>query len=416
MNTHVRRWALLSVLAAALLAGLILWLGRVSAIGSTAEPIDRYDEPIVVTGAELSALQGTPTDELFVYAYRGDDWQQIPFQVDEKASGVYTSTQGNPLDHDDEIVAMASDLGDRPSVENIAASLPISQTWYRIDVSDPLSPSAKGWAYVVRSASLTKSFTQTYASFDPMTERISTSHYDLGFLSGQQGFDHLALNGSGKDILDRTKIRIELFGGVVTYTEDDNVLDAPDPVPVKNGPVRVIVPGRGVVGYRTMFVIQVGGDLPLEPTAVRLSTDFNADVVPATYYDANTSSGVSIDGEPDDVPDTPLSSWRQVSSDSGSLVQVSDTSGSGGTPTNYYRDDASLDNDDTGDRKSYGDMGARVEDPNQLISYTSLLFVLPGSASNVGEQYQAWTAQPLEITAVQGKPYHVNLPLVVRQS
>ncbi len=409
MKTHVRRWTVVSILGPALLAGLILWLGRVPAMSSTVEPIKRFDEPIIVTGAEVDALAGTPTDELFVYAYRDSNWQQIPFQVDEVASGVYTATEGSPLDGDDEIVFMESDLGDRASSENIAASLPISQTWYRVEISDPLSPVARGWAYIVRSSRLARSFTETYASYDPVNERITTSRYALGFLSGQQGFDYLALNGSGTDILDRTKIRIQLFGGSVTYSEDDDVLDAAAPAPVKEGPVRVIVPERGVIGYGTAFVIRFGGDLGIKPTAVRLSMDFNADVVPATYYDANTPSGVPIDGKPDDVPDTPLSRWKQVSSDTGTVIQVSDASGSGGIPMNYYKDNSLIDSDDTGDNRSYGDMGTRVEDPNETVLYASVVFVLPGSASNIGEQYEAWAFNPLEVTTVQGTPCPVPL-------
>jgi hypothetical protein len=394
----LRRWVLPLVFGVLILGALIVAIGEASA-DVTPQSIDRDWEPVIVTGAELVHLQGAPTDDLFVYAYREGEWQQIPFQVDERIGDVYTSTQGSPLDADDEVVFMASDLGDRPSVEDIASSLPISPIWYRIEVSDPLSPAQKGWAYVVRSSSLSQSFAETYAWFDPVTERIKTGRYALGFLPLHPGFDYLALNGSGEDILDRTKLRLYVLGVLVAHEED---LEAPDPAPVKDGPVRVVVPGRGVIGYQGMFHIWIEEQLPSTTSAVRLSTDFTADIVPATYYDANTPAGVPVDGEPDEVDETPLSDWLQVSSGTGSLVQVTDTSGSGGTQYNYYKDSNTIDYQDTGDWLSYGDAGTRVDEPEETVLYYTWIYVLPGSQANVGEAYADYVAHPLRVTAVQG--------------
>jgi hypothetical protein len=393
------RWMLALGLGVLILGGLVAVIGGASA-DAAPESIERDWEPVIVIGAELGHLQGTPTDELFVYAHRESHWQQVPFQVDEKASGVYTSTQGNPLDGDDEIAFMAADLGDRPADEDIATSLPIDPTWYRIEVTDPLSPTAGGWAYVVRSASLSASSPETYASFDPVTERIVTSRYALGFLAGHPGLDYLALNGSGEDILDRTKLRLYVFGSLAGTEEN---LEAPAPVPVKDGPVRVIMPRRSVIGYQALFHIRIDEELPSPyTTAARLSTDFSPDIVPATYYDANTPAGVAIDGEPDGVPETPLSGWCQVSSDTGSLVQVSDASGSGGTPKSYYKDNKTVDANDTGDGVSYGDAGTRVEDPEDAVVYYSWIYVLPGSQPNVGAAYADYVAHPLQVTATPG--------------
>ncbi|MGD2146893.1 MAG: hypothetical protein PVH41_09390, partial [Anaerolineae bacterium] len=254
--------------------------------------IERDLEPVVVPGASLPQLGGAPTDALFVYAHREGTMRQIPFQVDEVVAGAYTSALGSPLDADDEIVFMASDLGGRPvQEEGIVSSLPISPTWYRIEVTDPLSPTMKGWAYVVRSSSLTRTFTQTYASFDPVTERITTTQYTLGFLSGHPGFDYLALNQSGQDILDRTKLRVML--GTLPLTE--NLFPAPAPAAIKDGPVRVIVQNRGMIGYRALLQNVLSEDAT-GATAARLSTDFNQNAAGATLYNANTPLGVSIDG------------------------------------------------------------------------------------------------------------------------
>ena len=63
-------------------------------------------------------------------------------------------------------------------------------------MTDSLSPTAEGWAAILRSSALTHTFTQTYASFDPATAQISTPHYTMGFAATHFGFDYLALNGS----------------------------------------------------------------------------------------------------------------------------------------------------------------------------------------------------------------------------
>lgn len=405
MNTHSSRWALLSVLVAVLLAGLILWLGRTSAVGNTTEPIDRHDEPIVVTGADLDALQGTPTDELFVYAYRdhSDAMEQIPFQVDVKDSGAYVSTVGTPLDDDDEVVFMASDLGGQAPAYELPARLPIGDTWYRLEVNDPLSPGSKGWAYVVRSTSLTRSFTETYTTYDSDNNQILTPHYTVGFAPGFPGIEYLALNESGVDILDRTKIRVSAFIGTFNEEQIGSLLGIDPLTVIKAGPVRVLATG-GVVGYRSTLEQSLVAELPISLNAARFSTDFNEHAEGSTLYNANTSAGVTIDGMPDPaVGLDPFSPWWQVSGETGTLMQVANSSGLGGTQTSYYKDDATIDTDDTGDQRSYGDTGIEVDSPNDTIDYRTTLYVLPPDQDNVGEQYAAYFAEPLEVTAVQGE-------------
>jgi hypothetical protein len=367
--------------------------------------IERDLDPVIVPGAYLPRLTGTPTDELLVYAYRDGGMDQIPFQVDEVDEGAYVGTTGNPLDGDDEIVFMASDLGGRLLDERITATMPISPTWYRIEVTDPLSPTMKGWAYVVRSSSLTRTFTQTYASFDPVTKWITSTRYTLGFLSSHPGFDYLALNQSGQDILDRTKVRIQFV------TED--MLPAQPPVPTKDGPVRVIVPKRGMMGYRSLIYTWVGEDL-MGATSARLSTDFNENAIGATFYNATTPLGVPIDGISDTVGAEPLSPWWQMTHDTGTVVQVADSSGVGGTQTNYYKDDGTIDPMDTGDKKSYGETGIQVQSPNPTIIYRTALYVLPPGLPNVGELYAAHAAYPLQVTATAPGRYRVYLPAALR--
>ncbi len=381
--------------------------------------IGRGMEPVVLTGDDVEDLQGTPTDELFVYAYRDDSLEQIPFQVDEVATGTYTDTAGNPLDGDDEIVFMASDLGGQPAEEEeqFSAGLPISPTFYRIEVTDPLSPTKKGWAYVVRSSSLTKTFTRTYTTYEPGSNQIVTPRYSVGFAQDFPGLDYLALNGTGTDIVDRTKIRIKILLGVLDEDEIVNYVDFEPIGAVKEGPVRVLASG-GIKGYRSILETATVQSIPdpFSPQWARFSTDFNENASGSTFYNANTPAGVTIDGNPDAVATVPLSPWSQVSDATGTLVQVTDTSGLAGTKTNYYKDDAVIDHDDTGDEKSYGDMGIKIQSPGQTIDYRTTLYVLPPEPDNVGETYQWYYEQPLQVTteALSTLVHQVFLPVVLR--
>jgi hypothetical protein len=414
MSWHaLRRSAFLRALALAALVGFAL-LGRAFADGVTPRTITRNLEPVVVTGADLPLLQGSPADSLFVYAFHEGNWEQVPFQVDHVVSGVYTSTVGGSLGPTDEIVFMASDLGDNPPLVDLTASLPISTTWYEIEATDSLSPTLKGWAYVVRSSGLTKTFTETYAAFDGLTTQITTTNYALGFASSYPGFDYLALNGSGVDILDRTKIRVHLTPPLGTLTEEQ--IPAVPLGLTKNGPVRVIIAGGGIIGYRSVLHSAVRYSLPQLVAAARFSTDFSASAVPSMFYNANTPAGEPIDGSPDVIGATPLSPWWQATGATGTLVEIADASLVGGIQTNYYKDEATIvDHSDTGDRKSYGDTGIRVDSPNPTVVYRSALFMLPPGLPNVGAMYAAYFAHPLQITVVaQSEPGRVYLPIVIR--
>jgi hypothetical protein len=414
MRNPFTRCTLTLALALLALTGLALVAGA-TAPQDTPRSIARDLEPVIVPGADVPLLLGEPLETLFVYAYRGGNWEQIPFQIDRVIAGIYTSTVDGVLRPEDEVVFMARDLGDLADPSNVMSALPISAAWYQVEVADSLSLAAKGWATIVRSTSLTRTFTETYASFDPATARISTPHYVMGFAATHFGFDYLALNGSGVDILDRTKMRIELLlAGPLT--EDDI-----GPVTIdltRNGPVRVIIGGGAFMGYPSLLAIagSYPNPLPGFTTGARLSMDFAATVVTSTFYNANTPAGVPVDGSPDVVAITPLSPWWQVSGDTGTVVQVTDASGTGGTQVNYYKDDASLDPDDTGDGRSYGDTGIEITPLGATVAYRSAMFVLPAGMQNVGAAYAAYAANPLLVTAtLWGRaPQRCALPLVLR--
>ena len=86
-------------------------VNRVFAAGS--ESLNRPHNPIILTGAEVVAFLGRPIDQIRVYRYSIaiNEWEPIPFQVDELDGEKYSFGEKNGiLDETDEIVFLAKDL------------------------------------------------------------------------------------------------------------------------------------------------------------------------------------------------------------------------------------------------------------------------------------------------------------------
>ena len=78
--------------------------------------------PAIVSGSQLPAFAGVVLDELFVYAYDGTTWSEVPFQIDEvDASGEFTTTEDALLDGNDELVFMVADAGPATGCPRLAA-------------------------------------------------------------------------------------------------------------------------------------------------------------------------------------------------------------------------------------------------------------------------------------------------------
>jgi len=342
-----------------LLAGMALLLATVSVAGTTTtQTLDKDLEPVVVTGQQLPSFGGVSLNRLFLYAFDGVAWHQIPWQFDEVAGSEIVAHENGLLDTDDQLVFMAADAGDQAPEESWIADAD-SRTYprYEITVTDPLAPSKQGWVYLYRSGTLDYD--------DEVQPLVTAEEYLLGLMENHPGTDLLKLHGSDEDILDRTKIRAEVqFAG--TKTENDLEID--------------------LRSYPTV-------------TSGRFSMDLSPQASGSTYYDGNTPGGVTVDGSPDSVTASPAANWGQVSGETGTVVQVSDYTEAGGTPSTYYKDNDSTDPNDTGDKLSYGDAGVKIQSPNRHFTVRSWTYVLPPSQPNVGATYQTYAMHPLEAEA-----------------
>lgn len=399
---------------------LVSWAAPISrspvglAVGPIAAPaapaaktLDRDADPVIIAGSQLAGYIGAPLTQLFVYAYQGSQWQQIPWQFDEKQAGAYIASDNQQLDTADELVVMGADCGDRAAADNwIGNASARSYPRYEITIVDPLSTTRLGWLYVYRSVSLTETVTQDYVTFDYAASVFTTPVYTLGFFQQYLGGNRLELNGSGVNVLDRSKFRLKVPGDD-PYTEETIESDEPQPK-ILDGRVRAIAGyqelGQGIltIAYRSQFFDKVTVDFSWSPLPFEWASataDFNPNLIGGIYYDANTPSGVLVDGNPDSVATTPASLWQQISGVTGTIVHAADVSPMQGTVSTFYKDNAASDPTDTGDKKSYGEMGVTVTNPIKYVYLDVTHYILPPNQPNVGARYYSYFTHPLQAQA-----------------
>jgi len=390
--------------------------------------LDRAEDAVIVTGDKMPSFDGVALDQLFVYVYTGGAWRQIPWQFDEVANGHITATEDAQLDADDQLVFMASDSGDQaPAWSWISNADSQQYPRYEIMVFDPINPSKKGWVYVYRSSTDIDTVTTDYVDYDEAQWLFTARRYILGIIPYRITAERLEMNGSGKDILDRSKIRIYILKPSYYLLTEDQISLADDPI-IRDGRVRALaILSEGsneisLIGYRSTYEFLF--DLDFSPWIdsiewMRLSADLSPDAIGSIYYDANTSDGVIVDGQGDPVATSPPTDWWQVSGDSGTIIQIADLAQLGGTAcTNYYKDDKTIDPNDTGDKCSYSDCGAYVEHPNPHLVIHLWYHVLPANQPNVGATYWNYIQHPLQSVANEQQCNStagaIYLPIIVR--
>lgn len=437
----VRRIALSLGLGAALAWFAVLGL---SAVGTPVKTppapaavaaINRPRDPVVVAGASFPGFSGVPRSELKLYAYRSGAWAPIPFQIDEvNISNTYVISDGGLLDANDELVFMAGDAGDGVS----AATWPLDpasrlHSRYAITVTDPLSPAIQAWVYLYRSTTLARSGIN-YITWTEATQTASAVSYTAAFSPTRfVGLANLFINDRSVDILDRQKIRVGTLLGTLNEEVVVTFLGAATVTLPAAGPVRAVTNDGDLKGafYGSRIDFDVIFNLsafPILPSFIRTSFDWNNPITTGitTYYDSNTPGGVTIDGAPDVVSTTPPIDWAQVNGASngpgGVVLAIPYVNPGPGAVSNYYKDDSAIDANDTGDQRSYGDSGLRIDGPGSVISFTLAAFILPpGTSANVGAVYFDRINNPLTAAVAEQcfRPsgtgcLRVYLPLVMK--
>ncbi len=430
LRNLMRRITLCVSLALAAVWLLIAGLSAVRAqekpqpIPQAAAALDRPDDPVVITGTHFPGFAGVPLNQIVLYAHHGGDWAPIPFQVDEvNISGTYVISDDGLLGGKDELVFMASDAGDSAaSADWPADSQARLNLRYAITVTDPLSPAQQAWAYLYRSPTLTHSQV-SYITWTYATQTAATLSYTAAFSPTKfVGLSDLFINGRNVDILDRQKTRLGTILGALNEESIVSALGAATITLPAIGPIRATtnVGDLKAAFYRSSLEFRVTVNSPIAVTSIRSSFDWISPTLSGinTYYDTNTPAGVAIDGVPDAIAATPPISWFQVNGGAagpgGLVMMFPSVNPGGGTVTNYYKDDGTLDSNDTGDQRSFGDAGLQVTcsifSPCTGTSFTIRAAILPpGSNTNVGSSYFARATHPLQASAAQ-ESYPYVLP------
>ncbi|MFQ6113997.1 MAG: hypothetical protein ACE5NG_07885 [bacterium] len=429
-------------------------------IFAQAKSLDRDLEPVIMQGSAFPDFLGASIseidNELFLYAYRASEqiWEQIPFQFDEKdLSGSFFNVNGDDavgLDANDELVFMAKDAGDRAFtwIDDID-----SQTFvrYEIEVTDPLAPDKKAWAYLYRSNTLRldPNLTDYVVYFESKTgnageDTVRSIFYEIAHSTNGFPKDLIipgSAGGNSQDILDilkfRASVKVGLFITVDINEENIALLESEsDSVRVKDGLVRVIREldatfsiDLGILGtqrfdfdtppilnypYSSSIDLSVPdvSDINATVSSGRMSFDLNssaADLNMKFVSANNPEPGFTIDGIPTEVPEKEIDSvlpdnnWIYVNGSQGTVVHLFPLSTSvGGTRELYYKDDGSVDNDDTGDKMSFGDTGINISGgitPPITLSYKGY-YLGADRLSSIGSQLASFEGNPLQIDVV----------------
>jgi hypothetical protein len=410
----MRRLALLSVAVLVAVTGLPPSAG--AAPGST---LQRWLDPVVLTGADVPTLQNMAPNLLVAFRYNGGVWTQLPVQEDERRqvdlglvynqapngvkpfsyadASTYAGVDRNPnIDPNDEIVFMAKDAGG-PAPQFVQPAGVVNGSGVQVRVTDPLIPGTVGYVYLFRQAGgldpaagqdyvtynfnlLSGNYKATYKLQDgpnPENSLVSTGKYTHHF-SDRWLSDRLTITvqgGSGVDILDRHKA---LFAPGNCARSEDTFDDAEGAFIVnKDGPVRAI---RSYVGansgpstQRTHFFYPRREDIVTDLRVHTISSvmdffDYSPAASGMKYSNSLNPGDRTIDGVPDTVT-LGRTNWERIVGPQGGLVMTQKISTNLSlTPTHYYLDDSTPpDTQCTGDAFAYGSSGPRI---NQTIDCT----------------------------------------------
>ena len=396
--------------------------------------IDRPYEVYCNDCSTLTRFHGVPVNELHLYAYHGSQgkWEPIPFQIDErsivtaagKVDTTYFAEHNGLLDDFDEISHMVKDLGDKVTPGNWINN-PESKQYirYEIAANDPLDYSKKGWAYLYRSSTITEKSAVSYISYNQQNDYIKSQFYEAAY--NENGvLTNLSITnpggGNGANLLDRQKYRIGLYVNVneMIFSETEFKLKAIESV---QGPIRVIrrvlidlqppnqdpwMKDNPMTAKFFPFYLQYSGNIPFDSLAnsaivnielVRQTLDFNTNAVGMKFFNA-FNDNILVDGSPDAVDDSLYQSvlhWMMLTGDQGTVLATYNFTPIGSSQRLYFRDSQKALDFDTGDNKSYGEMGVqftgyRIKDP---LKYKAQIFFLPRNQSSAeGQQILSFFA------------------------
>lgn len=243
------------VIGVCAVAGIVAaGLASAKSAGDAEKTLKRTDDPVVMEGKAFPSLTGTPPEKLTMMARHDDEWELVPFQIDQKKpGGDYCFTMGpkaaadpDPnLDDNDELVFMVKDTGDRFGGDRWPEG---AMEGAEIEVTDP-KDGGKGWLYLFscreKAPRSEKDYIRLEIDREAGRRKVITYEYAMGGPTNAIYPDYLARvkpDGSpGPDVLDRLKMRgkVILRTGLKVDFHMDEFTKARD-LGWIDGPVRVL--------------------------------------------------------------------------------------------------------------------------------------------------------------------------------
>jgi hypothetical protein len=390
----------------------------VTALGVSGCTLNRPEDPVVLTGAQVPALASVGAGDVVAFRWV-TAWDQVPIQVDERKQvdlgavynaaamgfsttvyadpGTFTGADANPaVDADDELVFMAKDLGPAAPAGTAPPPGVVAGSGVGVKVRSTLGdPAREAWVYLFkRSGGLSPGAGESYVDYDfqllsgpykttyklqdgpnPENTTVTTPFY-VDHFSDRWLNDQLKVragSASQVDLIDRHKT---LLAPGNCGRSEDTFNDAEGAfVANKVGPVRAI---RSYIGansgpltqrehvfyeqrqdIRTFLRVHGGIPGPMD------FFDYSPATVGMTYRNSANTAGVTIDGNPDTVAAGQLA-WESVDGPQGGLSMVHSvtTDIADLLISSFYLDDATpgagAETQCTGDAQAIGQSGPWV--------------------------------------------------------
>lgn len=328
--------------------------------GPQRRSLDRTEDIIILTGADVSSMNGLEIDALHLYAYGPSGFRPVPFQIDKRDSeGLYVfpnetrrdpMRDGTALDQNDELVFMIKDSGDRKPAD---AWMKGAHGGSEIELIDPLD-GGRAWVYLFYRPGLEPPETEDYISYESEGEKewIESDNYQMGIYMNQVGMYLLKLrrpDGSwGEDILASQKIGMLaslLEGAIPIYIPEQEITKRI--TGSIDGPVRVIrdqlsfirikivglemMTETSFTNYPNGHIAPMEVNLPVTISKLFLNFDmywamgFNENIRGSVYRNPANPKGEVLDGKNNPRLDTDRDNNHIViSGPEGAIVEVMD--------------------------------------------------------------------------------------------
>lgn len=368
----------------------------------TLRSLDRQMDPVVLTGDQLESVVGVQAQQLRLFASRGGRMEPIPYQIDERdaqgnwcwqeGEGVTQDEDEGRVDANDELVFLAGDAGDRVA----RAAWPEGNGGgFEIELTDPQN-GTKAWAYLLAFRNPPEPSPVDYVRGvvdDNNNYAVEARDYHLdndlfppnAFRASNMFVRPEPFAKTGHNILDSTKIRIQLGYKFIKLTKDETQFQT-KLVSQIDGPVRMIVkndmkmylflgiwlPSPNSVAYMYPWGFSVPNLVELPVTLnddgksnFRVSMDAQPGLEGYQFYSDRNLSPVAVDGRMDEAErnlDTGFPRWIVITGDKGTrivIIEIDPLLQREGNEL-YYLDDSTLSDEPEFQPGQMGNAGFRV--------------------------------------------------------